>query len=109
MTIYVTDTPYPDRLNPAVIHFVLWCDGPDEALPALYAAGVDPEAARIESMNTVQAYWLTPEQFADTVMMGITMTDKWGLVEWCARRDGRSDRLKLVTEFRATEAAGGCV
>lgn len=94
--IFVTDTPYPERNDPSVIRFVLWADTAAESLCAVYAAGADPEACRITTMNTVDAYWLTPEQFADVVTMGITITDKWGLVEWCARRDGRADRLTVL-------------
>lgn len=105
VTIYATDTPYPDRLTGA-LHFVLWCDHPDEALPALYAAGADPDACRITSMNTVEAYWITPDQFADMIGMGVTITDKWGLVEWASRRDGREDRLKVLAELRAAEGRG---
>lgn len=103
--IYATDTAYP-AAPAGGFRFILWCDEPDEALPALYAAGADPEDARVVSMNTVEAYWITPEQFADMIGMGVRITDRWGLIEWCARRDGREDRLRLVAEFRATEARG---
>lgn len=103
--IYVTDTPYPDRLDPAVIHFILWADTPAESLCAVYAVGADPDTCRIETMNTVDVYWLTPEQFADAIGLGITITDKWGLVEWCAHRDGRDDRLRVIADFRTRGCA----
>lgn len=97
--IYATDHPHTDGhgRNPEM---VCWSDAPGEAEAAIYAVGADPEICRIRTMNTLHAYWITPEQCAALKALGVTITDRWGLMEWCARRDGREDRLKVIAEFR---------
>lgn len=98
--IMIVGAPYRDRVTQDE-RFIMWVESPGEGLAPMYAVGGDPDAQRCDTMNTVEAYWITPIQFAEMIALAGRVTDKWGLVEWCARRDGRDDRLKVIAEFRA--------
>lgn len=97
--IYASDTPADWGEG---LRFLVWADGPDEALPALYAVGADPDAARLpREVNAWEAYRVTPEQFADLCAMGLRVTDKFGPAEWLARRDGNARLLERLLTARS--------
>lgn len=96
--IYASEQPFEDRLG---VGFYVWADEPDEAHPALYAVGADPEECRARYLNSWEAYRVTPEQFADLIGMGLTITDKFGPAIWCAERDGDKRRLEILLRGRA--------
>lgn len=101
--IYVSDTPWIPRGETGEV-FNLWADTSDEAVGALYAVGGDPETQRRAECNSWEAYRVTPEQFADLMGLGVTVTDRLGPAYWCARRDGNHKLIERIDAARA----GGC-
>lgn len=98
MTIYVSDTPF--ELVRGTLVFHLWADTSDEAQAAVYAVGADPETCRRQDLNAWEAYTITPDQFADAVGLGVTITDRFGPAIWCAERDGAHERLMTLQAGR---------
>lgn len=103
MTIFVSEQPWIDRQRGEV--FNLWADTSDEAVMALYAVGGDPETQRRAECNSWEAYAVTPEQFADALALGITVTDRFGPAEWCAKRDKRGLILRMIADARSKGCA----
>jgi hypothetical protein len=103
MTIYVSDLPWTPR-DETQERFNLWADTSDEAVMAVFAIGGDLTQRR-EECNAWEAYAITAEQFADALAIGITITDRFGPVEWCARRDGNRKTLAIIEDARTR----GCV
>lgn len=94
MTLYVSDTPYEGR-------YFLWADTSDEAVMACYAVGMD-DPQRAEHANAWECYLLTLEQFTDAIILGATVTDRYGPALFCLERDGQTERLaKLRKAHRA--------
>lgn len=96
MTIYVGERGWT---VPGGMLFNLWADTSDEAVMALYAVGGDPVAQRRTECNAWEAYAVTPEQFADLIGLGVTVTDQHGATYWIAQRNGDQrmiDRIDLA-------------
>lgn len=98
MTTYVCEVPF--QLGGALV-FHLWADTTDEAEGALYAVGADPDACRRRDLNAWEAFTISPEQFADAVGLGVTITSRFGPAIWCARRDGDHKRLGVLERAAA--------
>lgn len=101
MTVYVSELPFIDQGREV---FNLWADTSDEAVAAVYGIGGDLSQRRAE-LNAWEAYAITVDQFADALALGITITDKFGPAEWCAKRDGRKLLLDMISRARTV----GCV
>lgn len=96
MAVYMSDTPWgPDRNG--AIWFYLWGDHPDEVVPVLYGVGSD-ETSRA-CFTTWDAYQLTPEQFADAVALGVTITDRFGPLRLHYQRTGNKAGLARLAKL----------
>lgn len=93
MTVYVSDTPYYGR-------YFLWADTSDEAVICAYAVGVE-NPQRSEWHNSWECYLLDFEQFTDAIMLGATVTDRYGPALFCLERDGAHERLQRLREAHA--------
>lgn len=104
MTVYTSDTHNGDQL------YFLWADDVDELVMMAAVVGADPLAMIQRNPSCWAHYLLTVDQWAEALVQGVTLTDRYGPAEWMNRRAGNWAFVAKLQQVRAYYAGqpSGC-